>query len=66
MVRIRIFQPIQVRHSDVQDDDVGLELLCLLDSFPPIARFGTNLPLGMGFQQCAETAAHDFVIISDQ
>jgi hypothetical protein len=76
MVRIKIFwwgslltrcaQAVQVRHADIQNDDVGLQPLSLVHGFPTIGCFSTHFPPGMGFQQGAEAAAHDFMIVSNQ
>src|SRR5215467_11178853 len=62
----RRLKAIQVRHSDVEDDDIRLQLLRLLDCLAPFASFSANLPLRLCLQQGNQPLAHDLVIISHQ
>jgi hypothetical protein len=60
------FQTVQAGHSDVENDDLGLQLEGLLDSFPAIARLSTDLPVGLGTEKRAQTAPDNFMIIGHE
>ena len=60
------FQPIQVWHSDVQNDHIGLQLPGLLDCFTAISSLSANNPSRMSGQQRAHTPAYNLMVISNK
>ena len=60
------FDTIQARHTDVQDDDVGLEPSGFFKGFAAVGGFGTDLPTFPRFEQCAKSGADYGVIIRDE
>src|SRR6266849_7547455 len=62
----RGFEAVEVRHADVHDDDVRLELLDEGDRLAAGFGFGADFPALLGGQQAFEAAADDVVIINDE
>src|SRR5712692_8935337 len=58
------FQPVHVRHIDVEQRDVGLKLRDFLDSLAPVSSLATNLPSPMERQERSYHAADDLVVVS--
>ena len=59
-------EAIQVRHPDIHDDDVGLELFGLCDGFTAGGGLAADFPTGMDLDEVAETASDDFVIVGEE
>jgi hypothetical protein len=62
----RRVQPVQVRHSDIQQQHVWLQLAGTLDSFPAVSGLATNFPPGMAFEQGANAFPRHLVIVCDK
>jgi hypothetical protein len=60
------FQPIEVGHADVHDDDVGLELERFLDGIMSVDGLTTDLIIGLGREQGHHATADYFVVIDDE
>ena len=58
-------QAILPRHADVEEHDIGLELLGQLQRLVAIGSLAQNLDLGAG-KQAGETAANHFMVIGDE
>jgi hypothetical protein len=56
-------QAVQVGHPNIDNDDVWVQLQGLLDGLAAIAGFAADFPAFMLFQQGAQSAPHDFMII---
>ena len=62
----RSLQAIQLRHADVEDDDVGPKVDGLGHGFTPRARFAAHNPPSVPFQHGAHTLPHHVVVIGDE
>jgi hypothetical protein len=62
----RGFNPVQQRHSDVEDGDVWLNRERFLDRLPAVARFGDHLPVRLLLQNLPQTLPDERVIVPDQ
>jgi hypothetical protein len=60
------FQPIELRHVEIEDGDVGLEFLAFLDGFISISRLGAYVPARSRFKQSLHTSSHQIVIVGNQ
>ena len=60
------FEPAHHGHADIENDEVGMEILDLLDAFPAVFGFATDFQAGLAGEQCADTGADQFVIINNQ
>ena len=59
-------QAVQVRHSDIQQENVRLEFGGKFDGFTTVLGFAANLPSGMVFQHRANSFSGYLVVIRDQ
>jgi hypothetical protein len=59
-------QPVEVRHTDIQQENVWFQLAGTLYGFTPVSGLTTNLPSGMSFEQGANTFSRHFVVIRNQ
>src|SRR5882724_7242925 len=55
------FKPVQARHSNVKNDNIGFQLLCLLYRVTAVPRLAANLPLRLGVQKRHQTHAYHFI-----
>jgi hypothetical protein len=62
----RGLQAIQLRHADVEHYDVGLQVDGLGHCFAPRARFATDDPSRLPFQQRAHALTHDVMVVGDE
>ena len=62
----RRFDPIQVRHGEVDDRDVRDKLLCYGDGCAACRSLATNLPAGVFLEQKTQAAANDVMIVGDE
>ena len=60
----RGFEAVQERHRDVQDDDVGLELLGGVDEGPPVGDLADDVVVSR--EQFLEGAEEERVIVGEQ
>src|SRR5258706_56527 len=60
------FQPVHFRHCDIKDDDVGLEFEGPGDGFATRRGLTTDVPASVRFEQPADPASHDLVIVGDE
>src|SRR5579864_1469004 len=58
--------PIQIRHSDVEQDQVRPQCFSKFDRLTPIACLATQFPSWMTFEHGANPSPHDFVVIRNQ
>ena len=65
MERLQHGEPVAIGHTDVKQNDVGLDLLGLLDGLFASGRFGHDLNAGPG-QQAGQSGANDLVVIANQ
>ena len=59
-------KPIEFRHGQVHNDDVGLKLAGLLEDFLAVGCFADDLHLGMIIDEQLETVANDLVVIGQK
>src|SRR3990170_992900 len=59
-------QTVHTRHTQVHEDDIGLQLLGELNRDRSIARLADDFKVLFGFENEAQTVAHNFVIVGDQ
>jgi hypothetical protein len=57
------FQPVEIRHADVHDDDVGLKLIGLREAIVAVDGFPTNLKVRASREKRANAATHNFMIV---
>jgi hypothetical protein len=57
------FESVESRHTDIQNHDVGLEVVNLLHGFAAIRSFAADFPSVMSREQSTDTATHNFMII---
>src|SRR5260370_36672455 len=62
----RRVQPVQVRHSDIEQQNVRLQLAGVLDGFAAVPGFATYFPSRMIFQQRANAFSSHFVAIRNK
>ena len=60
------FQTVHLRHREIENDEVGGELLGFLDGIDAVNRFAANGELGIRVEKRTELAANHFVIIYEQ
>ena len=60
------FDPVELRHTDVEDHDVRLLFGGQFDRLAPILGFPADFPAPFGFDQGTQAAPHDFVIVDDE
>ena len=54
-----------MRHCQVEQEDVGLDLAGQFDGLSAVAGFAHDFHVRLGFQQAAQTVPEDRVIVSD-
>ena len=59
-------EPVQARHPDVHQRDVGLQPLDLLDGLLPVDRLAHDLDVGLGVEDHLEARAHERLVVRDQ
>ena len=59
-------QPVHVRHGQIQDHNVRINLFGLVYCLMPVPRVGTHRPACTGFDQPAEQTPDRSVIIGDE
>ena len=57
--------PVDVRHVDIENDDIGIGPLHLLDGFAAAAQRGHDLQSDLGLDPAHQEAAHDDGIVDD-
>jgi hypothetical protein len=57
------FQPIQTRHGDIDDRDIGIFLTSLMYGLLAIGRLRDNLHFAAFFDKAPKSGTHDPVII---
>jgi hypothetical protein len=62
----RGFDPIQERHADVEDGDVGLQFERFAHGIAAIASLGDNAPLAAILEDLAQTLPQHRVIVAQQ
>ncbi len=62
----RGFEPVELRHRHVEQDDIGLESQRQLNSFAPVCGFAAQFPVRMRFQQRTQAASNCGMIVGDQ
>ena len=58
--------PIEERHADVEDRDIGLEFGGFFDRIATVGGFGADFPTGATLKESAEAGANDGMIIRDK
>jgi hypothetical protein len=59
------FEAVEAGHADVHDYDVGGELAGFFDGILAIKGFAADFVIGLGLNEGADAAAHNFVVIDD-
>ena len=59
----RCLHPRHARHDEIQDDDIGLELLRFGDYVVPVYCRAADLPIRMLFKWSVKTASHSTTIV---
>src|ERR1700757_2412614 len=57
---------VQVRHANVDDHHVGVQLQGLFNALPAIAGLPADLPTFMLFQESAQPPAYNFMIVCQE
>ena len=57
------FESIHFGHGEVEEDEIGFAFFDVVDGFDTGGGFATNFQAGLRFEECANPAAHDGVII---
>lgn len=60
------FQAVHFRHREVENDQVGTELLGFLNGVNTVNRLAANGELRMRVEKQTELATNDFVIVNEQ
>src|SRR5882672_3602028 len=60
------FYAVQLRHVDIQDDNVRLELLCLRNRLPAVTSLRANFPAFARAEQLSNSEPHQVVIVRYQ
>jgi hypothetical protein len=60
------FQSVHPGHAQVKNNDVGLEAICLFDSFHAILRLIHDLPIGVMAQQGFQALSDYGMIVHNQ
>src|ERR1700730_1348500 len=60
------FQAVHFGHGEIENDEVGGELLGFLDSVNAVNRFATNGEFGVLAEKGTELPTNDFVIVHNQ
>src|SRR5579864_9320559 len=60
------FHPVQIGHADVQDNNIGLQLLSLSDCFTAGLSFAADFPSRMSLQQVFYSTPHQVVIVGNE
>ena len=58
--------PVEHRHPDVHQNEVGTQAARLGDSFRTVARLADDLRLRLGVEDLAQADAHERLIVCDQ
>ena len=53
-------------HRDVEDHDLGFELLDLLEHLPPVARLAGHLEVVLRLEEAAQALADDSVVVGNE
>ncbi len=62
----RRLDPVEVRHADVHQDDVGLERLDGFDRGESVGGFADDFEVGLGVEDDPEAGPHEFLVVGDQ
>lgn len=62
----RGLQPIEIRHANVHQYNIRLNLLCLFDCFNPVGGFTTYFQLRMLFQNRTQPSPEYFVVVNNE
>ena len=62
----RGLQPVDARHRDVEQHEVGMVLRARMQRFAPIARFGDQFDPGLFGEQVAQAFAREGFVVGDQ
>src|ERR1051325_11112908 len=60
------FQAVEVGHSDVEQNDVGLGDGGKINRLPSVFRLGTYFPASVALEYCPDAAPSHFMIICNQ
>ncbi len=55
--------PVEVRHADVHEDDVGHRLPVALERLDAVGRLGDDLQVGLGVEDHAEAGADECLVV---
>ena len=58
--------PVEVRHPDVHEDDVGAQCLGGVDRGEAVGGFADDLEVGLGVEDDAEAGADELLVVGDQ
>ena len=59
-------EPVEVRHADVHQDDVGVELAGCPERLLAVARLADDLDVRLRLEDHAEARAHESLVVDDQ
>src|SRR6266446_5786803 len=59
-------QPVQVMHSEIHNDHIGMQLSCFLDRLAAVFCFATHLPVWTRRKQRPKRLAHRFALFRNQ
>ena len=62
---LRRFQPVEFRHVEIEDGDIGLEFLAFPDGFISVARLAAYFPARASLEQNPHTSANQIVIVGN-
>jgi hypothetical protein len=55
-----------VRHTYIEQDDIGLEMFGFLNGIEAIDGLATDFPVGLQVKKGTDTLPDDFVVVGDQ
>jgi hypothetical protein len=59
----RGFKPIQIRHAEIHEDEIGEQHFCLLYCIQAVYGFATHIEVSLGQQKRPHPSSYDFVVI---
>jgi hypothetical protein len=59
-------QSVEVRHTYIEQDDIGLEMFGFLNGIEAIDGLATDFPVGLQVKKGTDTLPDDFVVVGDQ
>src|SRR5262249_5344434 len=62
----RRFEPVDARHADVHQGDVGNQLVREVRGFGAVAGFADDFDVWLGVEQGAKTGAHEQLVVGEQ